>query len=85
MALGLLKIILPIQRIKPTIQKEARPIPLPHHETPMAQRLRILRQHQVDLVALHVAEGFDHAVWGYDRFVSEHQGFETGRGEDVGL
>ena len=85
MALGLLEIIPPIQRIEPTVQKEAPPLPLPHHETPLTQRLRILRQHQVDLVALQVAERPDHAVWRHDGFVLEHQALEPCWSQEVFL
>jgi len=80
MPLGLLEIITPIQRIEPTIQKEPRPLPPPHHKTPRTQRLRILRQHQVDLVRRQVREGPDHAVRRHHGLVLEHQAFEPCRG-----
>lgn len=83
MTLGLLKVIIPIQRIEPAIQKKARPLPLPHDKTPLAQRLGVLRQDQVDLVALQMAEGPDDAVRRHDGLVFEHEAFEPLRGEDM--
>lgn len=85
MALRLLKIITPVYRIEPRVQKVLRPIPIPHNDTRGHQSLFILRHHEVDPVALQVPKRFDHAVGGHNGFIGEHDVFEARGLEHVRL
>lgn len=83
MRLRLLKIITPIQRIKPRIQEELRPVPVLEHKTPRTQSLSVLRQHQIDSIAVQVSECFDHAVGRDDGIITQHELFEHFGREEV--
>jgi len=83
MFLRLLKIILPIQQIPPTIQEKPCPLALPKQKTPMAQALRVLRKYEINLLGLEMAECVDNGIGRYDRDILEHQGGEARWGEDV--
>ena len=71
-AFGFLEIIIPVQRIEPTVQEKPRPVPLSDDEAPLTQRFRVLSEDKVDLVAFQMAECFDDAVWWDDGLVFQH-------------
>ena len=85
MTLRLLKIITPIYRIEPRVQKVLRPVPVPHNDAGGHQPLFILRDDKVDAIALQVPKRFDHAVGRDNGFVGEHYVFEAGGLEDMRL
>ena len=74
MPLRFLEIVTPVQWIKPHIQEEFGPFALPKYETLLAESLAVLREDQINLVALEVREGMDDAVGRDDGLVLEHQG-----------
>lgn len=67
-----LEVIRTVQRIEPSIQQEPCPIALAEHETACAQSMLVLRQDEVDLLALQVLEGGDNTFWWNDRLSSLH-------------
>lgn len=73
MHLRLLEVITPIKRPKPSLQKELCPLPIPHYQTPSRQPLFILRNHQIHLLCLEVAESPDDAIRRYDGYVLTHE------------
>ncbi len=76
MGLRLLEIITPIQRIKPRLQKEPRPLPIPHHHAPRRNPRLVLRHHKIHLLRLERLESLDDAVGRHDRHVAAHQRLE---------
>lgn len=85
MTLSLLKVITPINRIKPSIQEELSPLPIPHHKATRRQPIFILCNDEIYSVAFQVAERFDDAVRRHDGGVGNHVGFEFGGCEQVGV
>lgn len=83
MFLCLLKIILPIEQIPPTIQEKPCPLALPNQEAPTAQALRVLREYEINLLGLEVTEGVDDRVRRDDGDILKHEGGEARRGKDV--
>ena len=83
MRLGPLEIIAPIQRIKPRLEKEPRPLPIPQHHAPRRDARAVLREHQVHVLGLQVAKRLDDAVGRHDRHVLAHQRLQPRRRHDV--
>lgn len=83
MALSLLKVVAPIQRVEPRVQEILSPVPTPDDHAAAGKTLLILAEHEVDPLALQVWERLDHAVGGHDGLVDDHEGFETPRLHDV--
>ena len=77
MTLRLLKIITPINRIEPRVEKVLCPVAIPHDNTRRYQPLFILRDDKVDAVAFEVSERLDYAVRGDDGLVGEHDVLEA--------
>ena len=72
MRLRLLEIIAPIQRIKPRLEKEPRPLPVPDHHTPRRDARLVLRNHQIHILRLQMTKSLDDAVGRHDRHVLLH-------------
>lgn len=78
MCLGPLEVIAPINRIKPRLEHKLGPLPVAHDKTAHRQTVLILRQNELHIAALEVAERLDDAVGRYDGLVFLHQGFYLG-------
>lgn len=85
MALRLLKVITPVNRIEPSIEEELRPLSVSDHKTARRQSILVLCNDEIYSVAFKVAKGFDDAVGWYDGRVCDHVGLELGRREQVGV
>lgn len=85
MNLGLSKIIPPEQRIKPEIKEESRKIALPKDKAPRIQIILIARNDEVDVASFQVRKCPDDAIWRDDRNILEHEGFQSGFVEEMGI
>jgi hypothetical protein len=56
------KVIAPIQRIKPSVKKEARKVALPEYEAPYIQVLRISGDYEVYILRAEMRKGLDYAI-----------------------
>ena len=74
--LRFLKIVAPIERVKPYVKEEIRPVTAPHDEALLAQSLFILCKDKIDLVAFKVGECVDNAVRRNHGFVFQHERLE---------
>ena len=77
MSFCFLKIIAAIERVEPRVQEELRPFAPPYHKAALTETLSILREDQIDLVALKVCERSDDAVGRDHGLIPQHQRFEA--------
>ncbi|KAI4129780.1 MAG: hypothetical protein LQ338_002090, partial [Usnochroma carphineum] len=63
MALRFLEVVAPVQRIEPRVQEELGPVASLQYQAPLTQALAVLRQYQIDPIALEIRKCLDHAVW----------------------
>lgn len=83
MCLGLLKIITPINRIKPRLQQKPRPLRIAQHKTRRSQPFFILREHKVDVLPAQVRKSLDNTIRRHDGVVDEHGRLELGGAHHV--
>lgn len=72
MSIRALEVIRAVQWIEPSVQQELRPIALAEEEARRCQSVLVLRQNEVDLLALEMLEGSDDTFWWNDRLTSKH-------------
>ena len=81
--LRLLKIVAPVQRIEPDVEKKLAPLALPQHEALLAQALAVLGEHEINFIPGQAREGVDDAVGRHDGLVAQHQRLEPLGRHDV--
>ena len=68
-----LKVVAPIQRVKPGVQEELCPFSSPQDKTTLAQAFTVLSQDQVNFIPTQVRKCSNHAIRRHNRLISHHQ------------
>lgn len=83
--LGLLKVVAPINRIKPSVQEELAPFSVANDEAPNRQPVLVLRENKVHVLPGKVGKCLDDAVWRDNGMVLLHEVRQLGRLHNVVL
>ncbi len=73
MRLGPLEVIGPVNRIEPRLQKELGPLSVPDDEAAGRQPLLVLRENDVHVLSLEMAESLNNAIRWNDGKVFLHE------------
>lgn len=58
MTLSLLEVVAAVQRVKPGVDEELRPVAISDEEAARRKTLSVLRDHEIDVVAFEMRECF---------------------------